>query len=220
MCEELLAAGKTPIVCGGTGFYIQSLLFCRSNGNIGADAVCRARYEEIVRIEGKEGLYARLCAVDPESAAILHPNDVKRVSRALEIYDLTGKKKSAQRDGFMPRFSYVAVAFDYAREELYARIDARVDEMLRLGLVDEVRALRDAGVPDYAQSMQGIGYKEVLNYLNGEVSFSTMSDIIKKNTRNYAKRQITFFKKFPGIVWLDPLNKYNAEIVQEQMNHG
>ena len=124
--------------------------------------------------------------------------------RALEIFVLTGKRKSEQRDGQTPRFLYEAFAFDYPREELYARIDSRVDAMLWAGLVDEVKGLIADGIPENAQCMQGIGYKEVVESLkNGDLN-STMSDIIKKNTRNYAKRQLTFFKRLPNLHWIAP----------------
>lgn len=214
VCEKILQEGKVPVVCGGTGFYIQSLLFTRGNGNVGANAALRAKYEEIAREEGNGVLFSLLEKVDPESAQKLHPNDVKRVIRALEIYDLTGKKKSEQDDGFVGRFPYVAVAFDFPREELYARIDRRVDSMLAEGLVDEVRNLYACGIDENCQSMQGIGYKEVLYFLKNKITYSTMCDIIKQNTRNYAKRQITFFKKFPGIHWLDPKDE-NVQKVTE-----
>ena len=114
----------------------------------------------------------------------------------------------------MGRFPYVAVAFDFPREELYARIDRRVDSMLAEGLVDEVRNLYACGIDENCQSMQGIGYKEVLYFLKNKITYSTMCDIIKQNTRNYAKRQITFFKKFPGIHWLDPKDE-NVQKVTE-----
>lgn len=214
VCEKILQEGKVPVVCGGTGFYIQSLLFTRGNGNVGADASVRAKYEKIAREEGNDALFTILEKVDPESAQKLHPNDVKRVVRALEIYDLTGKKKSEQADGFVERFPYIAVAFDYPRRELYARIEHRVDCMLEAGLVDEVKKLYARGIDESCQSMQGIGYKEVLDFLKNDISYSTMCDIIKQNTRNYAKRQITFFKKFPGIHWLDPKDE-NVKKVTE-----
>ena len=185
-------------------FYIQSLLFSRAHGGAGADAAVREKYERIAREEGNAVLFSRLAAVDPESARKLHPNDVKRVVRALEIFELTGRRKSEQCDGFVPRRPYLAVALDYPREELYRRINLRVEKMLEAGLVREVEGLLAAGVDENCQSMQGIGYKEVLEYLKGNCSHSTMRDIIQQNTRRYAKRQITFFKKLPGIVWLDP----------------
>ena len=217
ICERLLRADKNPVICGGTGFYIQSLLFSRALGNVGASEEVRQKYEQIVKEKGKEALYARLLAVDPQSADKLHPNDVKRVIRALEIFELTGKRKSEQKDGFTALYPYVAVAFDYPRAELYERIDMRVDQMLEQGLVEEVESLLKSGISEQAQSMQGIGYKEVIQYLKKEISYSTMCDIIKKNSRNYAKRQITFFKKFPNIVWLDPKSDNAIDNVMEML---
>ena len=216
VCERLLGQGKVPVVCGGTGFYIQALLFARRQGGVGADPVLREKYERLAREQGKEALHDLLASVDADSAEKLHPNDVRRVVRALEIYELTGRKKSEQDDGFVPRFPYLAVAFDYPREELYARADARVDEMLAAGLVDEVHMLSER-VKEDSQCLQGIGYKEVVEYLKGNCSYSTMRDVIKQNTRNYAKRQITFFKKLPGIVWLDPKADDNEKKVEEML---
>ena len=216
VCERLLGQGKVPVVCGGTGFYIQALLFARRQGGVGADPVLREKYERLAREQGKEALHDLLASVDADSAEKLHPNDVRRVVRALEIYELTGRKKSEQDDGFVPRFPYLAVAFDFPREELYARADARVDEMLAAGLVDEVHMLSER-VKEDSQCLQGIGYKEVVEYLNGNCSYSTMRDVIKQNTRNYAKRQITFFKKLPGIVWLDPKADDNEKKVEEML---
>ena len=154
--------------------------------------------------------------VDPESAQVLHANDTVRVIRALEIYDLTGKKKSEQSDSKIPRYPFVSFAFDYPREELYARIERRVDRMIEAGLVDEVKGLLESGVPENAQCMQGIGYKEVVESIkNGQLQ-SIMSDIIKKNTRNYAKRQLTFFKRTENLHLLKPMASEKAaeEIVK------
>lgn len=215
--DRLHAQGCVPVVCGGTGFYIQSLLFSRALGSVGGDASVRAEYEAIAQTQGKERLHELLREIDPESAEKLHPNDVRRVVRALEIYRLTGRKKSEQADGFVPRFPYLCVAFDHPRERLYARIDQRVDEMLERGLVEEVRELLDSGVPENAQCMQGIGYKEVVLYLKNEISFSTMRDIIQRNTRNYAKRQVTFFKKIPQILWLDPAGKNPEDFILNEL---
>ena len=213
--EEIGARGKVPILCGGTGFYLNSVLFKRSFGSAPASQAIREKYERLEREEGREALHARLAAVDPESARELHCNDVKRVIRALEIYEQTGRKKSEQNDGKTPRFAYEAFAYDYAREELYARIDRRVEEMLAAGLVEEVEGLMKGGVPENAQCMQGIGYKEVVEFLKNGYNLSTMSDIIKQNTRKYAKRQLTFFKKLPNLHWLkpDPLQEAADEVI-------
>lgn len=208
--ERLLAEGKTPVVCGGTGFYLNALLYRRTLGGAPADENVRRKYQTVAEEKGKDYLHGLLREVDPVCAEKLHPNDVKRVIRALEIYETTGKRKSEQNDAPTPRFPFLAVAFDYPREELYARIDRRVDEMMRRGLVDEVRGLLRDGVPEDAQCMQGIGYKEVVEGLKNGYNQSIMSDIIKKNTRNYAKRQLTFFKKMENLHRLTPGDMQSA----------
>ena len=213
--SSLNARNVPAVVCGGTGFYIQSILFSRGLGGAPADEDIRREYEQIAEERGREYLHAMLREVDEESAEKLHPNDVKRVVRALEIYRLTGVKKSAQNDGYVPKRDYLAVAFDYPRAELYARIERRVEVMLKQGLVDEVAGLYRSGIDETFQCMQGIGYKEVLLYLKNSISYSTMSDMIKQNTRNYAKRQITFFKKLPNLRWLDPNVDYNGKKIAE-----
>lgn len=204
LVEEISARGNVPILCGGTGFYVKSLLFSHGYGNAAADRTVREKYEEIALREGNARLHAMLRAVDPASAEKLHENDVKRVVRALEIYELTGAKKSEQCDEELPRCEYEAFCFDYPRQTLYQRIDARVDQMLAAGLTEEVEGLLARGVGENAQCMQGIGYKEVVEFLKNEYSHSTMSDIIKQNTRRYAKRQLTFFKKLPNLHTLQP----------------
>lgn len=202
--DDITARGKTPVLCGGTGFYLNALLYRRSFGQAPADRSVREGYEAIAAERGRTYLHSLLEEVDPESARLLHENDVKRVVRALEIYALTGRKKSEQNDGNQPRFPFEAFAFDYPREELYARIERRVEAMLSDGLVEEVKGLLAGGVPENAQCMQGIGYKEVVECLKNCDLNSTMSDIIKKNTRNYAKRQLTFFRKTENLHWLTP----------------
>ena len=214
--EDILSRNKVPILCGGTGFYMNALLYSHSFGNAPASKEVRDKYEQILAERGKEYLHALLEKVDPESAAVLHPNDTVRVIRALEIYELTGRKKSEQKDSMIPRYPFVSFAFDYPREELYARIERRVDKMFEAGLVEEVKGLLAAGVPENAQCMQGIGYKEVVESLkNGQLQ-SIMSDIIKKNTRNYAKRQLTFFKRMENLHLLKPMEPEKAaeEIVK------
>lgn len=218
--ERLLREDKTPVVCGGTGFYINSILYNLGYGNVKADASVRARYEALLQERGKEYLYSLLQQVDPESAEKLHVNDVKRVIRALEIYDVSGRKKSEQNDELKPRFDYLAVGIDYPRDALYKRIDCRVDVMFNAGLIEEVRRLKSVGIDENCQSMQAIGYKEVLEGLKYGLNESTMRDIVKKNTRHYAKRQYTFFKKLKGIVWLKPEQANNAKKVLELLNDG
>ena len=215
--DNLLNKGKVPIVCGGTGFYINSLLFDLSYGNAAADITIREKYNEILLEKGKEYLYGLLKNTDPESAEKISVNDTKRVIRALEIYEVSGKKKSEIRDGTAPKRDYFAVAVDYPREELYERINKRVDQMFESGLLEEVANLTRRGIDEKYQCMQAIGYKEVLECSKNGNTQSTMRNIIKQNTRRYAKRQITFFKKLKGLVWLKP-EVATAERVLELMN--
>ncbi len=217
--NNLISEGKTPVICGGTGFYINSLLFDMSYGGTGADEKVRQKYAKILEREGKEYLYGLLSERDGETALKLHPNDVKRVIRALEILDVSGKKKSEMRDSLTPVYDYLAVAVNYPRAELYSRIEKRVDEMFKRGLVEEVKGLLAQGIDETCQCMQAIGYKEVLNCLKNGDNQSTMRDIIKQNTRRYAKRQITFFKKMPNLVWLEPQNA-NADYVLNLLSKG
>ena len=202
--ENLIAKGKTPIICGGTGFYINSLLYKSQFGNVGADEKIRAKYEELADRNGKEYVHAILREKDPESAEKLHFNDVKRVIRALEIYDITGKAKSAQQDKPIPRFDFVSVSIEYPRETLYERINLRVEQMFEKGLVDEVKELLADGITEDRQCMQGIGYKEVVEGLQKGYSQAEIIELIQKNTRNYAKRQQTFFKRMQNHVFLSP----------------
>ncbi len=201
--NELISQGKVPVICGGTGFYINSLLFDYSYGGVPANEEVRSKYENLAAERGKEYVYDILKEKDGASAAKLHPNDLKRVIRALEIAE-SGIKKSDIDDGSSPRFSYLAVAADFQREQLYARINERVDKMFEAGLVDEVQGLLARGIDENCRCMQAIGYKEVLEGVKNRYLQSTMRDIIKQNTRRYAKRQITFFKKLPNLVWLPP----------------
>lgn len=212
--DSLISQGKTPVICGGTGFYVNSLLYSFSYGNTAADESVRQKLEELLQSNGKEALYEQLRSVDPETAEKLHVNDVKRVIRALEIFYLTGNKKSEQNDVATPRYNYLAVAVDYPREELYERINKRVDIMFENGLIEEVKNLLAQGINENCRCMQAIGYKEILECLKNGDNNSTMRDIIKQNTRRYAKRQITFFKKLPNVVWLKPEKACAEEILK------
>ncbi len=212
--ERLFAEGKTPIICGGTGFYIQSLLYKSQFGNAGADEKIRTELEALVKEKGKEYLHNLLREKDPESAEVLHPNDTKRVIRALEIFLVTGKKKSEQKDDRIPRFDFVCISVDFPREKLYERINLRVDEMFKTGLIEEVQTLLNQGVTPEMQCMQGIGYKEVAEGLLSEWSEKEMKELVKKNTRNYAKRQLTFFKRMENHVALPPDRATVGEVLK------
>ncbi len=201
--DALLSNGKTPIICGGTGFYINSLLYNLSYGNGNGNPAIREKYKSLAEKNGNLFVYDILVEKDPETAEKLHFNDVKRVIRALEILE-NGVKKSDIKDDLTPNYSYEAYCIDYPRNELYSRIDSRVDIMIENGLISEVKSLVDNGVTLKNQCMQGIGYKEIYSYLSGEINLEQAIDLIKINTRHYAKRQITFFKKLPNLTYLTP----------------
>ena len=199
--KSLLNQGKIPIICGGTGFYINSLIYDLSYGNTGADEKIREKYKEIVALKGNEYLYSLLKSRDYESSLKISPNDVKRIIRALEIYDITGKKKSEILDDKKPRFPFIVFMPEWDREELYSRINFRVDLMLEKGLIEEVKGLISNGLTKENQCMQGIGYKETYDaIISGDYSY--LAETIKQNTRRYAKRQITFFKKFENLNYI------------------
>lgn len=202
--NKLIEKGKIPIICGGTGFYINSLLFDLSYGNAPGNIAVREKYQKMAEEEGNEAVFSVLKKADPFSAEKLHPNDLKRVIRALEIYEQTGTPKSALCDSQVPRYRYRSFCVDYLRGELYRRINERVDKMLDCGLIEEVDALRRQGISADMQSMQGIGYKEVYDYLQSGGSVGALSDRIKQNTRRYAKRQITFFKRDRMLAAIEP----------------
>ena len=193
-----------PVLVGGTGFYLKALSLPMDLGSTVGDEQVRARYQRLADEQGNEALHALLAQRDPPTASRLHPNDVRRVIRALEVLELTGKPISAQ---VMPTFEdspyrFVLLALDWPRELLYDRINRRVDQMIREGLIEEVQSLRNAGVPRDAQAMQGLGYKELLAFFDGEMSLPDAVELIKRRTRNYAKRQLTWFRADPRIRWI------------------
>lgn len=197
--------GKTPIVSGGTGLYINSLLYEMDFSGTASDDSYRKVLEEFARTEGPEALYQRLVSQDPAGAAAIHPNNIKRVIRALEINEVGGSRKAdfvrnPQRN---MEFSFLFVCLTRPRAELYDRINQRVDLMLSAGLLAEVEQLRAAGLHRELQSMQGIGYKELLDCLEGHWSCEEAVNSIKQNSRNYAKRQLTWFKRYAEAHWLD-----------------
>ena len=216
--QDILARGKRPIVCGGTGLYINALTRPLSFAAQGDDAI-RAELTRIAEAEGgRERLHDQLKAVDPAAAARLHPNDVRRVVRALEIYRITGRAQSEQaaldaQRGDGP-FSERVYALDWPREALYARIDRRVDEMLQSGLVDEVRRLmKNEAV--FSTAAQAIGYKEIAAALRGECALAEAVETLKRATRNYAKRQLTWFRRDARVRWVAAQGLSAAEIAEK-----
>lgn len=204
--EQLWAEGKLPLVVGGTGFYIQALLYDIDFTTEDADTALRRKYEALAAEEGAQALHERLKQVDPQSAIDIHANNVKRVIRALEFYEKTGTPISAHNATERAKRSPYGFAYFVLtdqRERLYARIDARVDAMMEQGLLDEVKALRDMGYTRDMVSMQGLGYKELLAYLDGECTLEEAVYIIKRDTRHFAKRQLTWFRRERDVIWVD-----------------
>lgn len=204
--EEIYSRNKIPIVVGGTGFYIQALLYDIDFTENDGDISLRQELEKTAEEKGPEYLHQLLQEVDPQAARDLHPNNIKRVIRALEFYRQTGQKISEhnrkERAKESPyRYAYFVLTDDRAR--LYDRIDKRVDAMMEAGLLEEVRSLRDRGVKRTCTSMQGLGYKELYACLEGECSLDEAVRIIKRDTRHFAKRQLTWFRRERDVIWLD-----------------
>ncbi|MBE5927338.1 MAG: tRNA (adenosine(37)-N6)-dimethylallyltransferase MiaA [Lachnospiraceae bacterium] len=204
--EEIYSKGKIPIIVGGTGFYIQGILYDIDFAQNDADKSYREELNELAKINGSGYIHDMLRKVDPVSADNIHFNNLKRVIRALEYYKQTGNRISEhneeQRENESPYdFKYFVLNND--RDVLYSRIDKRVDIMIENGLIDEVKNLRDMGYSQNLVSMQGIGYKEIYSYISGEYSLDEAIELIKKNTRHFAKRQLTWFRREKNVTWVD-----------------
>ena len=206
--RDIVSRGKLPIFCGGTGLYLDSLLRGKNFADGLTSDSLRAELLEYAERYGVDALHARLTEIDPESAAAIHKNNVKRVARAIEIYELSGVPKSEMdrrsREG-EPRFEISAIGLNYSnRDELYRRIDTRVDIMMDEGLEAETRALYEAGVFEVnSTAAQAIGYKELMGYIRGEESLDAAVERLKMATRRYAKRQVTWFSSKAYVTQLD-----------------
>lgn len=204
--EEIYARGRIPVVTGGTGFYIQALVRDIDFTETGGDEAYRQELEQLAKEQGAEVLHELLAKVDPVSAEEIHANNVKRVIRALEYYHFTGEPISVhnaeQRQKTSP-YQFVCFVLNRDRAELYRRIDQRVDLMLEQGLLEEVKKLADMGYTKDMVSMQGLGYKELLAYLDGELSYDEAVYILKRDTRHFAKRQLTWFKREADVTWVN-----------------
>ena len=203
--EDILNKGKTAIIAGGTGLYMDALI----RGNTFAPYPSTGRREELEALADREGIETVLCKlkeVDPESAARLHLSDRKRIIRALEVYLETGETITAHNEktkAIPPKFTPVWFALeDENRQDLYHRIDKRVDLMLEQGLIEEIKGLLQKGIPAKCTAMQAIGYKEFLSALSGEISLETATEQVKQASRHYAKRQLTWFRRNEHIHWL------------------
>ena len=203
--QDILSRGKTAVIAGGTGLYVDSLIAGRTFAPVPQTGK-REALEAQLRQEGGEAMLRKLRAVDPDAAARLHPADEKRIIRALEVYAETGRtitQHNLDTQRIPPRYRPVWIGLDYLdRAVLYRRIDLRVDLMLQAGLLDEIRALLAIGVSPAATAMQAIGYKEFFGALDGSCTLEEAAALCKQRSRNYAKRQLTWFRRNPEIRWL------------------
>jgi len=211
--EQIWAKGKVPILVGGTGFYINALLYDNDFTETENDTSYREECYKLAQEQGPEVLFERLKEVDPEYAEIMHANNVKRVTRALEYHYLTGQKFSEhnaeQKEKETP-YDAAVIILNMDREKLYERIELRIDIMMEQGLLEEVKGLLDRGYTPDLVSMQGIGYKEFIPYFNGECTLEEAVTQLKTNTRRFAKRQLTWFRRQIDGLWVD-LSKSTGE---------
>ena len=218
--EEIISNKKSPIVVGGTGLYVNSLIYGIDYPEIETDLKYRAELEEMANEKGLEYLYKMAKEIDEEAMKNISVNDKKRIIRVLEIYKETGKTKTEleieSRKNGIP-YEYKVFAINMPREILYDRINKRVDIMIGKGLIEEVEQLYSKYGKQLCTAAQGIGYKEVIDYLNKEITKEEMVEKVKMETRRYAKRQLTWFRKIPNITWLDGLNNMqnNVNIILE-----
>lgn len=229
--EEIYAKGKIPIIVGGTGFYIQSVLYHIDFADSNEDTSLRRELEELANEKGTFFLHEMLREVDPESAEAIHANNVKRVIRAIEYYKQTGEKISAHNEIEREKCSaYNSCYFvlNDERDKLYQNIDKRVDIMLQDGLIEEVKMLLKMGCKPGSTAMQGLGYKEIIAYLNNEITLDEAVYLIKRDTRHFAKRQLTWFRREKDVIWIDKnkfaydeekMLRYMLQIFNKQQNN-
>lgn len=220
--DEIIAKGKIPIVVGGTGLYVNSLIYEIDYPEIELDLNYRKKIEKIAEHEGLDRLYEMAVKIDKQAMQKISSNDKKRICRVLEIYHATGKTKTQMEIESRlrePKYNYLVFGINMDRDKLYDRINRRVDIMIKDGLIDEVKAVLDK-YNDFPTAMQGLGYKEVVEYLNGETTKDDMIEKIKMETRRYAKRQLTWFRRYEDIVWINGLDdtQKNVDIIWEEYN--
>lgn len=219
--QEIYESGRIPIVTGGTGFYIQALLYDIDFTSQDEDSALREQYAVEAREKGAHFLHEKLREVDPVSAEIIHENNVKRVIRALEFYEKTGTPISAHNEEERKKESPYAFCYfvlNDDRAKLYDKINRRIDRMLEAGLAEEVKALKAKGYHRKMVSMQGLGYKEVLAWLDGDISYEEAVYILKRDTRHFAKRQLTWFRRERDVIWVNkPDFDYDEKRILEFM---
>lgn len=219
--NEIYREGKIPIIVGGTGFYIQALLYDVNFSEQNTNTEYRKELEYLAEEKGAEYLHKMLKEVDAASAEAIHANNRKRVIRALEFYHLTGTKISEHNETEKQKtspYNFAYFVLTDNRKHLYERIEKRVDMMIKNGLVEEVQKLKDMGYHREMVSMQGLGYKEILDYLDGKMTLEEAVSLIKKETRHFAKRQLTWFRRERDVIWFDKEKyEYNEEHILRDM---
>ena len=210
--REILSRGKTPVISGGTGLYINSLIYKMDFAGEGIDLKLRKELEEKAEQFGGEYLHEMLRDLDPEAADRIHPNNIKKMIRAIESVKLSGEKVKSFDNSKVPvdEYTYSIIGLTRDRQELYERINMRVDMMVEQGLVDEVRGLMSMGLTESDISMKGIGYKEIIACLNGEITLDEAIYLIKKTTRHYAKKQLTWLRSYEDLRWFE-LSTYESK---------
>ncbi|REE57372.1 tRNA dimethylallyltransferase [Paenibacillus taihuensis] len=214
LIPDITSRGKLPFIVGGTGLYVESVAFGYDFADAGGDEAFREEMRLFALAQGAEALHDRLRAVDPIAAERLHPNDQRRVIRALEVYHLTGGTVSEQLEGQKKEspFELCIIGLTMDRAVLYERINQRVDAMMEEGLVEEVRGLLAKGVPSNAVSMHGLGYKEIVLYLEGHLTLEEAVEMLKRDTRRFAKRQLSWFRHMKDIHWIDSSENFNKNL--------
>lgn len=218
--EETGQRGHLPILVGGTGLYIRSVVDPYAFAEIKTDPTLRQNLRQELQRVGKAEMHQRLALVDPQSAERLHPHDTRRVIRALEVYELMQQPLShfhRLEQDLPPKYQAVWIGLNLERSLLYQRIEQRVDQMLAAGLLEEVKRLLAAGINPASNSMQSLGYKELVGYLKGEYDLAEATELIKRHTRRFAKRQLSWFKRDQRINWFDAGNATNSEILTEKI---
>ena len=219
--EKIYEKGRVPILVGGTGFYIQSVLYGIDFTKTEKDTSYRKELEQLAKEKGAACLHSLLKKVDEKSAIAIHQNNIKRVIRALEYYKQTGMRISEHNEEQRKKqsaFHFSYFVLNDIREQLYNRINLRIDKMLEQGLIDEVKALRNRGYTRDMTSMQGLGYKEILSYLDGECTLEEAISILKRDTRHFAKRQLTWFRRESDVIWIQKNElHYDTDLILQTM---
>ncbi len=203
--NDIFSRGKVPVISGGTGLYISSLIYEMDFAGAPRDDCFRERLEGLAKERGNEYVHGLLRELDPEAAERIHPNNLKKLIRAIEVAESTGRGIPAFEESFRPTgdYDYTLIGLMRDRQELYDRIDRRVDLLVEMGLEEEIKRLLEMGLTADDISMKGIGYKEIIGYFNGEYDFDEAVRLVKRNTRHYAKRQMTWLRRYEEMHWVN-----------------